>query len=158
MVDDEVERLLSAAISANSHKTYASGWRAFNQFRHHPLLSHVPATVDQTCKFIAWLSLKGLSAATIATYVSGMSYIHKLFGWVDPTAEFIVSKLIEGARRLHPGKDTRLPISLTVLGHMIRALPTVCFSTFEAVLFKAVFLAAYFGFMRVSEFAVHSLH
>ena len=150
--------MLSAAISVNSQSTYASGWRAFNRFRQQSLSSplHVPASVNEICQFVAWLSLKGMSPSTISTYMSSVSYVHKLSGWDDPTKEFVVSKLVEGARRLRPGNDARLPISLPLLQILISALPIVCSSQFEAVLFKAVFLSAYFGFMRVSEFAVLS--
>jgi hypothetical protein len=84
-----------------------------------------------------------------------VGYVHKFCGEGDPTKDFIVSKLLEGARRLHPAKDSCLPISLPLLQSMISALPSVYFSSFAA-LFRAVFLSAFFGFMRTSEFAVCS--
>ena len=36
---------------------------------------------------------------TIATYVVGIGFYHKLNGHADPTREFLVSKLLEGCRR-----------------------------------------------------------
>ena len=155
MVDDEMDRLLHAAIAPNTHKTYLAGWRAFCQFRQqHP--GGPWASVDDVRHFVAWLSLRGLASATIATYVSGLGYYQKLNGQVDPTSDFLVCKLIEGARRVRPSIDCRVPISLPILDRIISVLVHICSSQYESVMFRAVFLSAFFGFMRVGEFAVYS--
>ena len=156
MVADEVERLLDASISDNTHKTYATGWKAFTQFKQQTMSTSPHGSVGEIHHFIAWLSLQGLASSTIATYVSSVGYVHKLRGLTDPTKDFVVSKLLEGARRLRPCKDSRLPISLPLLRDIISALPTICLNQFESTLFRAVFLSAFFGFMRVSEIAVGS--
>ena len=108
------------------------------------------------CEFIAWLSLQRYSPATISIYVAGVSCHFKLKGEPDPTDYFVVAKMLEGARRSSNGKDRRVPISPSVLSRIIAALPKVSSSSFEAKLFRAAMLLAFFGFLRVGEFAANS--
>ena len=69
----------------------------------------------------------------------------------DPTAVFIVKKLLEGFRRTCQRRDVRAPITEAVLQKIYSVLPDICFSTYESCLFKAAYLVAYFGLLRVSE-------
>ncbi len=158
MVEGEISRLLTAALAPNTHKTYQVGWRAFCQFKQlsgaYEFVS--PASVQDVREFVASLSIQNLAPATIATYVSGVGYVHKLRGWPDPTRDFLVSKLLEGCRRLSGAADQRLPITLPLLSILLQALPHNCSSSFEALLFRAVMLSAFFGFMRIGEFAAVS--
>ena len=85
-----------------------------------------------------------------------MGYYHKVQGWPDPTQDFIVSKLLAGCRRDNSSTDQRWPISVSVLARMIGALPQICSNRYEAILFQATMLGAYFGFMRIGEFAAIS--
>ena len=95
---------------------------------------------------VALLSLQHSAPSTIATYVAGVGYFHKMNGWLDPTKDYLVAKLLEGCRRDRPSKDRRLPITLPVLTSLLEALPYVCFSQYESSTFKAVLLCACFGF------------
>ncbi|XP_038057145.1 uncharacterized protein LOC119728820 [Patiria miniata] len=155
LVGQEMARLLSAAFSPHTHRAYASGWSAFCRFRKN-IRTNLPASVAETREFIAWLSLQGLAHATITTYVSGVGYYHKIRGWPDPTKDFIVSKLMHGCRRDRNRVDERLPMSLPLLAQIIEAFTHVCSSHYEATLFKAAVTCAFFGFMRLGEFAAIS--
>ena len=77
-------------------------------------------------------------------------------GWPDPTQDFIKSKLLAGCRRDNSTRDQRWPISVSVLARMIRALPHICNNQYEVILFQAAMLCAFFGFMRIGEFAAIS--
>ena len=153
-----MQRLLSLAWTSNTHETYSSGWRAFCRFLHQSThTTHLPASIQTVREFIAWLSLQNLAPSTISTYVSGVAHFHKVRGWPDPTKDFIISKLVEGARRdKYPHGDRRVPISLPILSRIIEALPQVCTSHYENIMFRAAMLCAFFGFMRVGEFAANS--
>lgn len=148
---------MAASIAPNSHKAYATGWKTFCQFRQqsHGIVGPL-ASAEEVRQFVAWLSLRGLAPSTIANYVSGVGYFYKLRGMSDPTKDFLVSKLLEGSRRGCGSVDNRVPISLPVLQQLIDSLPHICSSQFESTMFKAVFLGAFFGFLRVGEFAVGS--
>ena len=153
-----MHRLLSMAISPNSQRAYATGLNSFCRFLQCRSVPLAPASVEHVRQFVAWLSLQHLAPATVASYVAGVGYFHKLNGWSDPTKDFVVSKLVEGCRRDCPSVDNRLPISIAVLEGICQALPQVCNSQFECTLFRAAVLSAFFGFMRIGEFAANSRH
>ena len=116
MLAGEVQRFLSVAFAPNTTtKTYQTGWRAFCQFRNLRLdCNFVATTVQDVREFVAWLSLKQLAPGSIATYVSGVGFRHKINGLPDPTRDLLVAKLMEGCRRDRPSRDNRLPISVSV--------------------------------------------
>ena len=59
----------------------------------------------------------------------------------------------EGCKRQNTKSDSRRPITHKLLCQLVSILPSVCKSEFEAILFKAAFLVAFFGFLRVGEFS-----
>ena len=100
------------------------------------------------------LSHAQTSASTVATYISGLSHIHKLNGFDDPTKSFFVSKILQGFKRKNPGsKDLRMPVSSALLKQLINSLPHVCKFSFEASMFASAFSLAFFAMLRVGEFA-----
>lgn len=107
-------------------------------------------------EFIAWLSLLGKAAATISLYVAGISFWQKLQFGEDPAASPNIRQLMKGVRRDKHSVDDRQPITSQILGVMIRSLPAITSSTYEAALFEAAFSLAFFGFLRLSEFTCNS--
>ena len=85
------------------------------------------------------------------TYLAGISAAHKLSGLKDPTASFLVKKLLKGLSNLVPQKDSRLPITFDRLKNIIARVPVVTKNADEARLFKAAFSLTFFGFFRISE-------
>lgn len=144
-------------MAKSTRTTYRRGVTCFDSFRTDLGLSRDwPAPVKHVVAFIAHLSTEGKASSTICTYTSSLSYIHKLHDWSDPTANFIIQKLKEGSRRQGKSADSRRPISLQILRQLCLLLPGICRSSFEVCLFKAAFLLAFFGFLRVGEFSVTS--
>ena len=144
-MESEVQRLLTAAFAPNTHKAYQTGWSFFCSFKNSRLqVITSPASTKDVREFIAWLSLRQLAPATIATYIAGVAHYHKLNGFPDPTRDFLVSKLLEGCRRGRSQADKRLPINPTFLSEIIHALSHVCVSQFESTLFRAAMLTAFF--------------
>ncbi len=62
--------------------------------------------------------------------------------------------MLEGCRRSRAKPDTRAPITLAILTKICNVLMSVCYSEFEAKMFKAAFVLAYFGLLRVGELAL----
>ena len=151
-----MSRLLAAASAPNTHTSYLAGGRAFATFMGYRSHAQSPASSADVRRFVAYLSLRGLAPATVASYVSGVAYFHKIRSWPDPTKDFVVSKLLAGCRRSGHSCDGRWPLTVPVLTHIVQILPDVCLSQFEAQLFRAVMLCAFFGFMRIGEFAAIS--
>ena len=124
----------------------------FFDFRSKYLLPHSwPVPVAHAASFISFGFNQGYSPATLTTYMSSLSYIHKLRALVDPTESFLIKKIVEGFRRLKSTKDISAPITRELLIKLIDALPAVCFSEYESSLFKSLFTLAYFGLFHIGE-------
>ena len=59
--------------------------------------------------------------------------------------------MLEGMKRTKSSKDARLPITLELLTKIIDKLSSICFSSYEALLFATSFTFAFHGFLRVGE-------
>ena len=73
--------------------------------------------------FVAFLHGKGYAPSTVETYMSAISFIHKLNRAGDPASDFLVRKAIQGLHKARSTADSQLPISLPVLHKLVDALP-----------------------------------
>ena len=120
----EIDRLLRASTAESTQETYDRGLTLFATFRSEfQLQSSWPPPLDQVVQFVAYMSVKGLAWSTARTYLMGIAFICKVSGGLDVTQHFLVKKLIEGFRRSTHEKDTRLPISITLLKQLLAILP-----------------------------------
>lgn len=110
-----------------------------------------PVPVSDLAYFVSFCFQQGSSPSSVTTYVSALSFVHKLKNLQDPADSFVIRKLLEGFKRLRARKDLRAPITEDVLIKIFHALPYVCFNQYELFLFQAVFSLAYFGLFRVGE-------
>lgn len=70
---------------------------------------------------------------------------------------FLVRQSLKGYKRHNFTKDRRLPITPALLEKLCSITGQVCFSSFEAVLFRAVFSLMFFAALRVSELDIIQL-
>lgn len=108
-------------------------------------------------QFLACLHEKSYAPSTLASYCSGIGFMHKINGFADPTDDFVIRKILEGCRRLNKRTDSRLPIRKHLLEQICNALPHACSNNYEAKLFTAAFKLAYYGMLRVGEFTFTSV-
>ena len=118
--------------------------------------NRMPPNVERIAQFISYLSWRGYAPSTVQTYISGLSFHLQVAGLDDVTKGFVVSCLLEGCKRGNVRLDTRCPITLSLLGQMLRALSNLCKSDYEVHMYSATFLIAFYGFLRVGEFTVSS--
>ncbi len=153
----EAVKLLEASLSKNTWNSYVSVIEKFNQFRlSYNLDVSWPVSGSVMIAYIAFMSKEGYAHSSICLHTSALAFIHKINGWADPTNSFIVKKLKEGSKRLNNSSDSRRPITFDLLERIIAVLPMLCKSTYEAKLFKTVFILAYFAFLRLGEYACES--
>lgn len=146
--------LLEKSMAVQTQNTYQAAISLLQKFQNlYNLSTAWPLSIEQIVQFLAFLSLKNLSPSTIITYLSGLSYHHKIRGLKDNTKSFIVSKVLEGIKRCWcKKKDIRSPITLPLLDKLISALPSITFSRYETSLFSASCSLAFYAFLRISEF------
>ena len=153
----ERERLLAQSRASTTHSTYLKAWESFQNIRLAYKFSLKAApTIEHLVHYIAYLSLNGYAAATLSTYIAGLSFQLRSLGLQDVTQSFIVKRMLEGSRRGRITRDVRCPITMPTLKRLLLALPHVCTSSYEGLLFRAAFLLAFFAFLRVGEFTVRA--
>ncbi len=113
----------------------------------------LPVPVNIVCLFVTYLHVYiQLGSATIATYLSAISFLHKINQMSDPCTNFVVHKLQQAcAKRSSATSPGRLPITLPLLHKLLSALPLVQPILFRQILFKAMFLIAFHACCRVGE-------
>ena len=115
----------------------------------------LPVSSSQLALFISYLSAKKLAPSTITSYLSAISYVHKIKSYTDPTKYFLIHKLLTAVSRQRLA-DLRLPITRPVLHEVIKSLQHTTSSAFQRCLYSAMFLLAFYGFFRVGELAATS--
>ena len=151
--------LLHSAITKGSRRTYERAWKTYVEFSFEfcdSRRSLLPVSVNNLALFISYLSAQKFASSTISTYVSALSYVHKLGNFPDPTKNVLVQKLLTAHSKLHSSPDVRLPITRSVLQHLVLALNHTNSSAFQRLLYQTMFLVAFYGFFRVGELTVKS--
>ena len=82
------------------------------------------------CLFVAYLFDLKYAASTVNTYVSALSYSHKLSGFPDPSKAFVVVQILKGYGKLGTRLDSRLPITVSILHKLIQSATLLSFSTY----------------------------
>lgn len=152
-----VARLLASSLAPASWASYKNAWKRYVLFHaanfHNSRL--LPVSEERLAQFIAFCHYQQLRPSTITSYISAISYVHKIQGLPSPTDSFLVKKLLHGTRRAQY-TDKRKPFTLQNLHAMIHALPTILSSRYDCILFKAMLLTAFFALLRVGEYCFSS--
>jgi hypothetical protein len=157
-LNNEATRIFQSSMASNSWHVYKFAFYRYSNFRVEYKLELIwPVTVDHLIKYISYLSLAGFSVSTITTYISAVSYVHKIRHITDTTKGFILTKMMEGLKREGNSSDLRSPITISLLCRLVSILLNVCSSDYEASMFSAVFtLACFFGLLRIGKFTANT--
>lgn len=113
-----------------------------------------PSTHCLLSSFISYLFINNYQPSTIASHISAISYVHKLYYSSDPTDTFFIKKMLKGCQNLRPSSDSRLPITKDILNRLNEATSPVLNDAYCSTLIKAMMSLAYFCFLRIGEIAV----
>lgn len=110
-----------------------------------------PASLEHLTLFIAYCFQKKLASSTVLTYMSAISFLLQLGGYEDLTGHFIISKALRGYHKEKAAKDSRLPITPSILKGLCQSLPKTCSSRFLQLMLHAMYLLAFHAFLRIGE-------
>ena len=149
--------LLQAALAPNTRAQYERAWGKLVVFCYSLGEStSLPLPVAMILLFVAHLHAGGSAPATIISTASAISYFHKINSLPDPTANFIVVKLLAGARNLGSVPDVRLPVTLPILTRLVQVLPVVFSSHYKCIMLRAMMVTAFRAYLRVGEMVPRS--
>ncbi|XP_060089026.1 integrase/recombinase xerD homolog [Heteronotia binoei] len=154
----EAGRAIQLALAPSTRRAYDRAASQFREFRRAAALKDCwPIPTAHIMQFSVYQKQKGLGLKTIRGQLAALAFISKAQGFVDSTADFRIRKMLEGwSRERGPRVDDRQPISPSVLKGLFGSWPAICSSTFEAALFHAASLVAFFGALRISELVMQS--
>ncbi|KAL0148187.1 hypothetical protein M9458_056508 [Cirrhinus mrigala] len=148
------------AVSPRTLQSYLSAWKCFKTFLSAYSLPFPDFSLLSITSFISHLNInKNLQISSIKGYLSGIQFFHKLlYGLPSPhITNSQTSLLIKGIQKTHPNRpDPRQPITLKILTKCISTLRKGYHSVHTARTLDAMFILAFFGFLRCSELAITS--
>lgn len=152
-----VSLLISSSLQPSSLPTYKRAWNLFYNFFHttFPGLPVVlPISAPNLALFIAYLFDRHYACSTVNTYISALSYSHKLLGFSDTSKVFFIVQMLKGYGKLSARVDVRLPITLPILHKILTLSPDISLSGYELCLFRAMCSLAFHACLRVGEMVV----
>lgn len=115
---------------------------------------NLPIAAPHLALFIAFLFDRNYASSTVNTYISAISYSHKLFGYDDPSKIFFIIQMLKGYGKLSANFDSRLPITRPILHKLLNVAPGIVPNSYELCLFRAMCSLAFHAFLRVGEMAI----
>ncbi|XP_019613466.1 PREDICTED: uncharacterized protein LOC109461527 [Branchiostoma belcheri] len=156
-LDYTVNSLLLSSLAPSTLRAYRGSWQQLRAFtlEHTGQDTCLPVSTKLISRFIASLHQKGFAPATITSKLSAVSFVHKLLSLPDPTQSFVTQKLLLAIRK-NRIPDSWLPISPSILKALIDSLPTLIAPNYDQILFKAMYLFAFYAMTRICEITVTS--
>ena len=112
----------------------------------------MPASINTILAYIGFSANSSVAYRTVASRLSTVSFIHKINGHRDLCKSFQVRKCLLGYSKKFFVADVRKPITLKLLCSLCDVLKCIYSDQYQIILYKAMFLLAFYGFLRVSEF------
>lgn len=146
-----ITELALRSLAPSTSRSYEAAWRDWSAFR--VVRSGSGESAEDSLLDFVWGHYQtGRSKAAMASALAGIAFFSRLGGERDPTKSFVLAKALRGWARVRPAPaDSRRPIDRGLLRELMRVLPAVAVSGFEATLFSLAFSSAFFGAFRVGE-------
>lgn len=148
-----LKSLMNAAIADSTKTGYARSWRLYNTFSIEILGSAatLPCSVSEITIFVAYLHAKGYSSSSLPCILSALGYFHKMLGHPDPSKNFLLGKLVAGAKSSNKKEIPRLPITRPVLHKLYQAAGHSVQIGFDRLVFRAAITLGFTAYLRIGE-------
>lgn len=145
------------SLAPSSQSTYLTGWRSFKTFLRVQNLPCTSTDLPSICNFITYThSFRNIRSSTIQTYLAGINFFFKLAAGYDcpalshPHVSMLLKGLLKTELRSQP---KRSPLTSDLLVRCILTIRSGYISSSVDQTLECMFLLAFFGFLRCSEFA-----
>ncbi|XP_069599344.1 uncharacterized protein [Ranitomeya imitator] len=144
--------LVRSSVAPSTWQSYGKSWVEWCQLINgRPVHSCCQARLEVTVEFLLLLWNSEISGSSAQQRLSGLAFYFQLLDWPDVTKAFIIRQALKGWKRAQPCKESRRPISFSLLHQLVSSTPVICSLQFEAALFSAAYVILYFGALRISE-------
>lgn len=157
-LQDTARALVLESLVKGTRAQYARVLRAYAVFcgRHFPGHQVLPIGLQQILTYVAHCFGNNLSASTIRSHVSALSFVQNMVGGPEFAKNFLVQKAIVGVSKVRPARDQRAPLSKEILTQMLDNIHHIVGYGFTRLLFRAMFSLAFFALLRIGEISVES--
>lgn len=148
-LEHAVEHYRKAALSANTHRTYAIAWKKFEAWCNREGEPFLPTTTETIAKYLAAIGATTKFTA-LQTAISAIKHEHREAQLEIAGATSTYQSVYQGVRRSHPENQGCRPkphISCDLLREVIPSIP----DTLKGKRDKAMILLAFFTGCRRSE-------
>ena len=98
----------------------------------------------------------GFASSTISSHCSAIGFVHHINSLFNPSHHPTVLRIIKRLTSTNP-PDIRMPITIGLLGTLLHFLRHTCSSSYQILLFTAMFTTTFFAMLRISELTVTNL-
>ena len=142
-------------MSKSTIRSYIRHWHYFQLFLTNSIqaTTALPIPSLNIALFIAHLHDKHLASSTIRSYITTISFMHKLGNFTDPTKSCLITKALLGLKNSQVKLSHRLPITKNILQKIIQAISFATNDRYVKILYTALFLFTYHACLRVGEVA-----
>ena len=113
--------------------------------------SELPIHQEVISSFIAHLFNQGAAFTSVNSYLSALSYFHKINDLPDSTKNFNVRQILKGYRNSAAQRQSRQPLSLREVTFLYQSITALGLDTYSAKLFGAMLTLAFFLGLRIGE-------
>ena len=106
--------------------------------------------------FVVYLNDQGLQPNTIRQKLSAVAYLHKLHKLEDPTKSSDVTNVMRAIMRNFVPPEQKHPITLGLLECLLEVVHLEVQGTYDAHLYRTIFMTMYAACLRVGECVVAS--
>ena len=158
-LDEVVQGLYRAGLSAASHKTYQVAQRRYLEFCIDFALTPLPASENVLCYFVACLGPQGLAHSSIQMYLSGIRQLSISYGFNDLEINRMLHlcQVLRGVKvewgKLGKAPRAQLPITPMILRKMQQSWldRNQCFNS---IMWLSASLVTFFSFCWSGEITV----
>lgn len=143
---------MKRSLSSATFKLYRNRWSYFRSFcKSHDLSSALPVPASIISYLVAHLANRKLKVSSIRTYLSAVSFKHKMKGYKDECSGILVKQLLKGIKNQSKFPSQRAPITEQILNKLIEKTSESCQDHYEQALIRALFLLCFHACLRGGE-------
>lgn len=151
---------MRSGLAKSTLKTYDSAWYYFSSFCAAFSVAVSPINIPIVCAFVVHCyESRKMQPSSIKTLVAGIQFhlrcmdpsVGSLLG--DPSLRLLFNGLM---KRSPESIDKRLPLTIVLIRKLVSHLRQGCFNPYTDSLLEAVFLTAFYGFLRCGEYTTRT--
>lgn len=153
---------ITKGVAPSTLKAYTSAWSLFVTFCLSFRKPVFPILITTVCSFLVYnFETRNLKISSIRKLLASIQFFARYHNpdypslFNVPAVRLLLKGITKSSAKTH---DKRLPITFSVLQQLITSLRNGSFSNYINVLLEALFLTAFYGFMRPGEFTSESKH